>query len=710
MRSVYNCFLGFSLLLLANCSSEEGGVKIITLQSADQESVNQENAGRVVVQRYTGGSGDTDLVNQMWYLDKDTYTAQTGKVDINLGNVHDYYRGEGQIVIVSDNRIDLDHPDLSRNANVARSKDYTAGTTKSDWSGNIPRGTGSTSESDDAEKVQGRLAHGTAVAGVISMVKDNSEGMFGVAPNAELRGYNFLVQQKYSTLLDQLGADVTGDVTFNYNYGTYQSRFVKYPSLYNACIQTLSEKRENTNIIYVKGSGNWYLEESSKGLIAHDSKSWFLGNANFDGINALPYIIVVGTLGKDGVKKSHSSPGSNVWISAPGEDISSSDIEGCTEGFDTDSTDGPTDSNNVNLNPSCSYAINVPWYSLSTALVTGAVVLMREVCPECTWRHIKHALAKTAVKIDENASSDHLIPGLDLSGHKYQRPWITNAANYNFHNWYGFGKIDVRSAITYLEENKNDVTSDMGEMVNTLGLDSNWLFYYHHSGLNQSIPDGNSDGTSDSINVDLHNLEIEHVMVNLKITHPRPADLGIELTSPSGTVSQLTYVNSGIQQTNINQYSLGSNAFYGETSLGMWKLKVIDGQVGQTGTLDNWNLKIMGHKIPNSTKATPAGVVSASVDGNKVLSWTLPSDTTGLRRVEICILKKERTCQYHDWLSAPLTPSRFTISAFKDYDLGGLWVATDNAKDYQTGAKIVKMRTVDDNENVSAIQTFNLSF
>ena len=703
MRSVCNCFLGFSLFLLASCSSEEGGggeVKFVTLKSIDKGTVQP---------RYTGGSGDTDLVNQMWYLDKDTYTAQTGQVDINLGNVHDYYRGEGQIVIVSDNRIDLDHPDLSRNANVARSKDYTVGTSKSDWLGQIPRGTGSTSESDDAEKVQGRLAHGTAVAGVISMVKDNSEGMFGVAPNAELRGYNFLVQQKYSILLDQLGADVTGDVTFNYNYGTYQSRFAKYGNLYQACIQTLSEKRENTNIIYVKGSGNWYLEESSKGLIAHDNKSWFLGNANFDGINALPYIIVVGALGKDGTKKSHSSPGSNVWISAPGEDISSSDIEGCTEGFDTDSTDGPTDSSNVNLNPSCSYAINVPWYSLSTALVTGAVVLMREACPECTWRHIKHVLAKTATKIDDNASSDHPIPGLDIGKHKYQRGWTTNAANYNFHNWYGFGNINVRKAITYLEENKNDVTSDMGEAVNTLGL-TNSLYYYTNTVPRQNIPDNTTDGLLTRMDVDLHNLQIEHVMVNLKITHPRPADLGIELISPSGTVSQLTYVNSGIQQTNLNQVSLGSNAFYGEPSLGEWTLKVIDGQVGQTGILNNWNLKILGHKIPGSAKATPAGVVSASVDANKVLSWTLPSDTTGLRRVELCILKAERTCQFHDWLSVPISSTSLTVDAFKDYDLGGVWVATNNTKHYKTGAKIVKMRTVDNNENVSAIQTFNLSF
>ena len=704
MRSVWNCFLGFNLLLLASCDSDkEPGVRTMTLKSIDQKST-----GRAMIQsRYTAGSGDTDLVNQMWYLDKDSYTAQTGSVDINLGNVHDYYRGEGQIVIVSDNRIDLDHPDLSRNANVARSKDYTAGKSKSDWSGNIPRGTGSTTESDNTEQVQGRLAHGTAVAGVISMVKDNSEGMFGVAPNAELRGYNFLVQQKYSTLLDQLGADVTGDVTFNYNYGTYQSKFAKYPPLYNACIQTLSEKSEKTNIIYVKGSGNWYLEESSEGLITFDNKSWFLGNANFDGINALPYMIVVGALGKDGTKKSHSSPGSNVWISAPGEDISSSDIVGCSEGFDTDSTDGPLGDNDVNLNSNCDYAVNVPWYSLSTALVTGAVVLMREACPECTWRHIKHALAKTAVKIDDDASSDHPIAALNLEGHKYQRAWTTNAANYNFHNWYGFGKIDVRQAVTYLEQSQNDITSDMGEVVNTLGRGRRRFYYYHHD-LNQSIPDNNSDGTSDSIDVDLHNLQIEQVMINLNITHPRPADLAIELTSPAGTVGQLAYINSGIQQTNLNFIFLGSNAFYGETSLGSWKLKVIDGQAGQTGTLSGWDLKILGHKIPNSTKATPAAIVAASVDENKQLSWTLPSDTTGLRRVEICLLKEDRTCQFHDWLSFPLTPSQFTINIFKDYDLGGVWRELYSSA--KAESRIVKMRTVDDNENVSAVQTFNVNF
>ncbi len=705
---IWAFLLGFAFSLLSACDSEpEIQERTLILRGAGQEG---ESSDRVRIQsRYSVGNGDSGLVDQMWYLDRNAHTAQTGSIDINLGDVHDYYRGEGQIVIVSDNRIDLDHPDLSANANVARSKDYTAGTSQSDWSGRIPRGTGGTGEGSNAEQVQGRIAHGTAVAGVISMAKDNSEGLFGVAPNAELRGYNFISQQKVSTLLDQLGADVTGDVTFNYNYGTYQSKFSKYGNIYNSCIQMLSEKDEHTNIVYVKGSGNWYLEESTEGIIAHNNKNWFLGNANFDQTNALPYMIVVGALGRDGVRKSHSSPGSNLWISAPGEDISSTDIVGCTEGFDTDSSDGPLDNNNVNLNPNCDYAVNVPWYSLSTALVTGAVALLREVCPECTWRHIKHALAKTAVKIDADASSDHPIPGLDLSGHKYQRGWTTNAANYNFHNWYGFGKIDVKQAVAYLEQNQHDVTTDMGEVVNTLGRGKRRFYYYHH-GLEWSIPDNHSDGTSDSINVDLHNLEIEHVMVNLDITHSRAADLALELTSPAGTVSQLTYINSGIDQNGLNLVTLGSNAFYGESSLGSWRLKVIDGQSGETGTLHGWDLKILGHKIPGSSVATPPSIVSASVDADNQLSWTLPSDTSGLRRVEFCLLKTERTCQFHDWISAPLTPSLFGIEIFKDYSLGGAWVALDNTRYYTAGAKIVKIRTVDDNENLSAVQSFNVNF
>jgi subtilisin-like proprotein convertase family protein len=40
---------------------------------------------------------------------------------------------------------------------------------------------------------------------------------------------------------------------------------------------------------------------------------------------------------------------------------------------------------------------------------------------------------------------------------------------------------------------------------------------------------------------------------------------------------------------------LNTNAFYGETSSGEWFIKVVDGKSGDIGTLNSWDINILGH-------------------------------------------------------------------------------------------------------------------
>jgi subtilisin-like proprotein convertase family protein len=75
---------------------------------------------------------------------------------------------------------------------------------------------------------------------------------------------------------------------------------------------------------------------------------------------------------------------------------------------------------------------------------------------------------------------------------------------------------------------------------------------------------------------------IEHALVILNMDEsPGLLCNQIELTSPSGTKSILMhalngYSNSGVPQQSITNSRILSNAFYGESAAGTWRLKFYD--------------------------------------------------------------------------------------------------------------------------------------
>ena len=164
---------------------------------------------------------------------------------------------------------------------------------------------------------------------------------------------------------------------------------------------------------------------------------------------------------------------------------------------------------------------------------------------------------------------------------------VQNAAGYHFHNWYGFGAVDAHAAV---EAAKNYTPQVLDELVVT-----DWADTSGTSSLELVIPDFSTTGVSDTLNV-TEDLIIEALQIRLTIDHPFISDLGIELTSPSGTISVLMYVNSSILPNLINKEILLSNAFYGEKSPGTWTLRIIDGNRKNIGKLKNWEINIFGRR------------------------------------------------------------------------------------------------------------------
>ena len=110
------------------------------------------------------------------------------------------------------------------------------------------------------------------------------------------------------------------------------------------------------------------------------------------------------------------------------------------------------------------------------------------------------------------------------------------------------------------------------------------------------IPDNSAAGVTKTIDAP-DNMTIENLIVMVATDHPDTREVGIEITSPSGTRSILLNLYSAVQ-TGLNAANgvlFSSNAFFGEKSKGIWTLKVVDGWPGNTGSLELFNLRILGY-------------------------------------------------------------------------------------------------------------------
>ena len=318
-----------------------------------------------------------------------------------------------------------------------------------------------------------------------------------------------------------------------------------------------------------------------------------------DSVQSLPFMIQVAALGANEVKSSYSTPGSSVWISGFGGEfgyssdmyqvagldlegpaIMTTDQSGCTNGYV-----GANGGQQANLfndgtgghpeNPNCDYTSNFNGTSSAAPTVAGVVALMLEANPSLTWRDIKHILATTADKFDDNRTTT--LAGI------VQYEWETNAAGYNFHNWYGFGKIDAAGAISMAE----NYTTNLG----TFGTD-----YIMLSGNTNPLSDFGIVNYSITAPTTPANF-VEFIRISVNLDHAAPWSVGFRLTSPQGTQVNIMqpFTNIGSNPGNL-WFGIGVNAFYGEDPTGDWTLEVIDySEDGTAGTLKGFAIVVYGH-------------------------------------------------------------------------------------------------------------------
>lgn len=543
--------------------------------------------------------GGDPLFNYSWHLANCgqsgvSKTGGTSGIDLNLRATWSAgILGNGVKVRVSDDGLQNTHEDLTGNfpTAVARSRDYVSGDSNAAY-------ITTTAPPYDKLTVTPNLFdnHGTSVAGLIAAVGGNGKGSRGVAPKAALSVANLLAAQVTQTTAIVLNQATGTDFDIlNMSWGYGQHAITAPTTSYESQLQTaVTTYRSGKGAILVKAAGNDF-ETTCNG---QSSTSTCIGMSNFDGDNTNPYQIIVAALNAKGIASTYSSPGPDIWISGFGGEYGYSspamlttDRMGCTYGWSTStvSTYVPFEKGG-SPNTSCNYTAVFNGTSSAAPTVSGAVALMLEANPNLTWRDVRYILAKTAVPMDYVTTGTIPHPlGLSVpSGYSWELPWKTNGAGFKFHNWYGFGKVDVDAAVAMAK----NYTSALGTFTEPAWVSSGTI----------SVPVGDgtvTDAAYSQISITAGTaqaVKIESVRIKVSITHADVSQLALELTSPSGMRSILVNMrNSLTNVANFNENIFLSNAFFQEESAGIWTLKVIDGVAdSKAGTLTKWEINFTG--------------------------------------------------------------------------------------------------------------------
>ena len=533
------------------------------------------------------------LYKYQWHLNNTGQTnfasnGGTSGADLNLDSVIvSGYTGDGVVVSIIDDGLEIAHEDLVDNV--------VTGSWNFNNSSSDP-----TLSSPCEEQTNSSCGGHVQIAGIIAAKGWNNKGGRGIAPDASIIGYNLLggggyyyYEQNQARGVNPPGG-VTADI-YNMSYGpdygedeiTYDlPQFIEadYQTVVDGFINGVNNLRSGKGAIYLKASGNEfaknYTSDCGTTLLACNEIIW-------DDETALPYLMIIPALNADDISASYSTPGAGLWVSGYGGEygysypaIMTVDRSSCDLGYSRSNNsinDFMSGSNNENSD--CNYASTFNGTSSATPTVAGVVALMLEANPDLTWRDVKHILALTADKIHLSASHDY--QGVT------QFQWVENKAGYNYHNWYGFGKVDAEEAVSIAA---SFTANNLGSFITTSFVGSGTL--------NEQIP--YPDYLLNTIPVSKpagSNGKVEFVRVSVNFNHEIPKSIGIRLLSPDGTTHNIMQPMTNVG-TNPKDYyfDIGISGFYGENIEGDWSI-VIDDYIddGINGTLGSWGIEIYGN-------------------------------------------------------------------------------------------------------------------
>ena len=482
--------------------------------------------------------------------------------------------GIGVIVLVNDDKIQVDHPDLASQLDVASSFDY-----QNDRADPSP----------DETSIGFNGAHGTFVTGCITAAK-NGIGVVGVAygaisrfsagfgsgpmDDADVINLSWGNRPEFGTSPTRTysvggtiwaDGDLSGRVTADAGGGN--GRFSPGSPL--KMVRGSTVGRGGLGTVFVASSGNDRLHFDRTDNHAMQNDRHVMSIAAHDKFREIAYF---------------SSPGAAVFVSCPGIDITSTDREGDV-GYSTDAD---------RLSIGTDYA-NSQGTSFSCPICTGIVALAMEASQKrLGWRDYQEIMALAALTGSLESS---LGKEFQLNGAANQP---LNGQGLKSNQDYGFGLADAFGAVRLAETWNRPARTSSNEVDATSSVSPN-----------AAIPDGGGELTSTITLSSPQPLRLMHVVVGIQIIHPRIGDLIVNITSPSGATALLadrSLYHSGVadpddfgtQNDNLN-FRYSSMRHWGELAAGTWTLTVQDAATGQVGTLSRWELRCFGDFVSDDT-------------------------------------------------------------------------------------------------------------
>ena len=523
-------------------------------------------------------------------------------------------RGEGIRVAVLDDGLEVTHEDLWPNI-VTGSRNYR---TEAGMLGLSVTSGGKVAglegfpmpcSSDDT--------HGTSVAGLIAARDGNGTGVSGVAPRAQLVGFNILASGFVADTLDALSHDLDRNHVYNNSWGATDNGHLATPepnwSSYNDTLRNgLKTGRNGLGAIYVFSGGNGAIQTDYSSL---DGGVSAMGIVNVCATNAM------------GKRAPYSERGANLTVCAPSADA-------------TDDQQPEVTTTSVQND----YTHTFNGTSASAPMVSGVIALMLQANPKLTWRDVPLILARTARKVDEQDGGwrDYRSP-LGYAQGRY------DVLHYSHH--YGFGVANADAAVqlarTWKSVGGSDTLKACGPYTTTVDAaipetgivtqqavsqtakstknDTQARTYFGalyqlSNTLDYQMAPANGLRSAVEIPAECDIRHIEHIDVKVTVTaangqgsHPNTGDLQMALQSPLGTVSTLMLPHAC---TDLNTAAFGAPELLVERCGGLnnftfgvrrhleepvasgdnrrWELVTADRVQGGEGQLKDWSITFYG--------------------------------------------------------------------------------------------------------------------